>query len=104
MLLCGVLLFLLPIKLDRRGLTLSILFKYPVLLFSLQPFVHEPHGRYYVQYVPYIAMAIAVTTANRGRVLLTRRAANADEWLVLCGQIFALAFGATILTATVVLG
>jgi hypothetical protein len=104
MLLCGIVLFVAPIEWDRRSLVQSTLFKYVVFLFSCQPFVVVAHGRYYVQYIPFIAMAMAAAVA-RGRLSLpARRATSVDEWIVFAGQVFALAFGAVLLATAAIVG
>jgi len=106
LLLCGFLLFVIPTDLDRRSLAVSMMFKYVAFVFTLQPFVVVAHGRYYVQYVPFIAMAIAVAAvlARNRRARPTRRPTSLDEWLVLAGQVLAITFGFGIVVGALLYG
>ena len=79
----------------------ALWFKYLFFLFSVQPFVVVSHGRYYVQYVPLIAAALAVVFAIPGRADSTRRGPRLDRWIVGGGQALALVLGAAVLTGWV---
>ncbi len=102
----GILLFVIPIAPDRRNLSLSTLYKFTFFFFSLQPLFAVAHGRYYVQYVPFIAMALgtAIVALREGRFWPGSAISGLDEGIVVAGQVLALSSGAAILMLTFVGG
>ncbi|MEO1915880.1 MAG: hypothetical protein ABGW98_18745 [Myxococcales bacterium] len=95
-LLLGVLAFKAPVELNRRSLTTSLLFKYVFFFFSLQPFFAVAHGPYYVQFIPLLALAFAVTAAQWRFAVPREWPTSPDEWLVLAGSLFAFLFGVVV--------
>ena len=95
----GILLFAIPVSADRRSLILSMLYKYVFFFFSLQPFFAVAHGRYYVQYVPFIAMAAgaAIVAVREGRFWPSWSRPGLDGGIVLAGQLLAMASATAIL-------
>jgi hypothetical protein len=93
MLFIGLLLFVAPVELSRRSLMQSLVFKFAIFFFSLQPFFVVAHGRYYVQYIPFFAMAMALSVSRERFWVPGQRPSSLDERLVFAGQMFALALG-----------
>ncbi len=61
----GLALLLIPIAPSINNLYLSTIYKYCVLLYSTHPFMVEAHGRYYVEYIPFIAAAVAAAGSRK---------------------------------------
>lgn len=95
---CGLGIFFLPIGVSRRHLSLSVVYKAAVLVFTMHPLMAMASGRYYVEYVPFFAAAVAtLTTMARPRLCTTWPRGSVDEWLVLVLQALSWAVGAVLL-------
>lgn len=86
----AILLFFTPMSPSTNNLFLSTVYKFSVGLYSTHPFMVDAHGRYYVEYIPMIAVAI-VAFASAPRPLLARKPPDDSlQWLVIAGQAIAL--------------
>lgn len=94
LLLVGIGFVIVPIAPGARNLYLAVAFKYVVLMFAVHPFTVLAHGRYYVEFVPFIGAAVACAVASRGSLLWSGFPKTLDEWVVLTGQILAAAIAA----------
>lgn len=86
----AILLFLVPMAPFRDNLFLSTIYKYGVALYSTHPFMVDAHGRYYVEYVPFVAVAIAAFVTSPHPLLARKRPSDDLQWLVIAGQVLAL--------------
>lgn len=86
----AILLFLAPMAPFRDNLFLSTIYKYSVALFSTHPFMVDAHGRYYVEYVPFIAAAVVAFVGTSQPLLAWKRPSDDLQWLVVVGQVLAL--------------
>lgn len=86
----AILLFFTPMSPSTNNLFLSTVYKFSVGLYSTHPFMVDAHGRYYVEYIPMIAVAI-VAFARAPRPLLARKPPDDSlQWLLIAGQAIAL--------------
>jgi hypothetical protein len=101
LLVAGFALFAFPVTPGSDKYYLSTFFKYSIFLYTLQPLVVFTHGRYYVQYVPFIAVAIALASSGRSQLFGWRRPTTLDEGIVAAGQVIAALFAALLLAAVI---
>lgn len=91
---CGLTIFFLPINSSRRHVSLSVVFKCVVLIFTMHPLMVKAHGRYYVEYVPFIAAALAgLASTPRPPIALAWPRDDVDEWLIFVVQAVATCIG-----------
>ena len=86
----AILLFFTPMSLATNNLFLSTVYKFSVGLYSTHPFTVDAHGRYYVEYMPMIAVAIAAFASTPRPLLAGKLPDDSLQWLVLAGQAIAL--------------
>jgi hypothetical protein len=86
----GILLFVTPMAPSTSNLFLSTVYKYSVVLYSTHPFMVDAHGRYYVEYIPMIAVAIAAFASTPQPLLARKLPGDSLAWLVIAGQVIAL--------------
>jgi hypothetical protein len=82
----GTILLLTPIAFNTSNLFLSTIFKYVVVLYSTHPFMVLAHSRYYVEYLPFIAAALAAVATARRFPFPSGPPTDAAEYAVLLGQ------------------
>ncbi len=86
----GIFLFFTPMAPTPGNLLLSTVYKYSVALYSVHPFMVDAHGRYYVEYIPLIAAAVAAFARTPQPLFAFKGPADSLQWLVLVGQLIAL--------------
>lgn len=95
LLMAGALLYFVPLASAAAPRFVTVVYKCVVALFSLHPFVVLAHGRYYVEYVPFVASALVWVVGNAAAPAGPTPAV--DRWLVLIVQLAATIVGAAIL-------
>lgn len=101
----GLVIFFMPISLSRRFVSLSVVYKCVLVIFTMHPLTVLAHGRYYVEYVPFIAAALAgLASTSRLPILAAWPRFDADEWLIGAVQATAMCVGGALCVGFILLG